>query len=71
MYNDNSEFVKLLLSFVFSYCRVSAHAEHNQPPVSDAGPNVTVLYPVITAQLNGSFSSDEYRIVQYNWILVR
>ena len=35
------------------------------------GPNVTVLYPVTTAQLNGSLSIDEYRIVQYNWIFVR
>ena len=52
--------------FMFSF-----NSEHNRPPVSNAGPNVTVLYPVTTAQLNGSLSIDEYRIVQYNWIFVR
>ena len=50
---------------------VSVQPEKNQPPVANAGNNQTVFYPTTTTNLNGSLSSDDYRIDRYQWTQLR
>ncbi|XP_052813412.1 uncharacterized protein LOC128240703 isoform X3 [Mya arenaria] len=42
----------------------------DNPPVADAGRDVSIQLPVDTVTLDGSRSSDDIRIVQYLWTLV-
>ena len=42
--------------------------ENNLPPVSDAGPDVTVVFPSTEAVLNGTGSVDDFRIDAWEWI---
>ncbi|XP_052813421.1 uncharacterized protein LOC128240703 isoform X11 [Mya arenaria] len=49
--------------------RVIIEAPDN-PPVADAGRDVSIQLPVDTVTLDGSRSSDDIRIVQYLWTLV-
>ena len=50
---------------------ISVQPEKNQPPVAMAGGNQTVLYPKTSADLDGSGSTDDYRIDGYQWTQLR
>ena len=50
---------------------VSVQPEKNEPPVANAGGNLTVLYPKTVAELNGKESTDDYRIDSYHWTQIR
>lgn len=42
--------------------------EDNQPPIAVlTTDNISVYYPNTKATLNGSLSTDDYKIVKYNW----
>lgn len=41
--------------------------ENNLPPLADAGPDLTVVYPSTGVLLNGNFSSDDFRIDAWAW----
>ena len=41
--------------------------ENNLPPVADAGPDQTVVYPSTTTLLNGNHSTDDFRIDAWAW----
>jgi len=42
-------------------------AEHNLPPVANAGADKTVWLPVETVTLDGSNSTDDQQIDSYQW----
>jgi len=42
-------------------------AEHNLPPVANAGADKTVWLPVETVTLDGSNSTDDQHIASYQW----
>lgn len=46
-------------------------AENNTPPIAEAGGNVTVVFPVLEAVLNGTRSEDDYRITSFRWTQIR
>ncbi|CAO2595556.1 Dyslexia-associated protein KIAA0319 homolog [Lemmus lemmus] len=50
---------------------VIVQAETNQAPVAVAGPDKELLFPVQSATLDGSRSSDDHGIVCYRWEHVR
>ena len=41
--------------------------ENNQPPVAIVTGDTAVYYPNTESVLNGSLSTDDYRIIQYHW----
>ncbi|XP_032103510.1 dyslexia-associated protein KIAA0319 homolog isoform X3 [Sapajus apella] len=45
--------------------------ENNRPPVAVAGPDKELIFPVQSATLDGSSSSDDHGIVFYHWEHVR
>jgi hypothetical protein len=46
---------------------VDVQKENNQPPVAMTTGNVSVSYPKRSAVLNGTLSSDDYKIIDYKW----
>ncbi|KAL1784078.1 dyslexia-associated protein KIAA0319-like [Sigmodon hispidus] len=50
---------------------VIVQAENNQAPVAVAGPDKELFFPVQTAILDGSRSSDDHGIVCYHWEHIR
>ena len=50
---------------------VTVLPEKNVPPVAKAGENRTVLHPHTSVKLNGSNSTDDYRIDSYHWSQIR
>lgn len=49
------------------YTWTNVSAARDNPPVADAGNDVTIQLPTNTAILDGSASSDDLGIVQYEW----
>ncbi|KFO33842.1 Dyslexia-associated protein KIAA0319 [Fukomys damarensis] len=50
---------------------VIVQPEDNRPPVAIAGPDKELVFPVDSATLDGSRSSDDHGIVYYHWEHVR
>ncbi|XP_069349132.1 dyslexia-associated protein KIAA0319 homolog isoform X3 [Eulemur rufifrons] len=50
---------------------VTVQPETNRPPVAVAGPDKELVFPVESATLDGSRSSDDHGIVFYHWEHVR
>uniref|UniRef100_G3SE89 PKD/Chitinase domain-containing protein n=1 Tax=Gorilla gorilla gorilla TaxID=9595 RepID=G3SE89_GORGO len=50
---------------------VIVQPENNRPPVAVAGPDKELIFPVESATLDGSSSSDDHGIVFYHWEHVR
>ncbi|XP_031214885.1 dyslexia-associated protein KIAA0319 homolog isoform X1 [Mastomys coucha] len=50
---------------------VTVRAENNQAPVAVAGPDKELIFPVQSATLDGSRSSDDHGIVCYHWEHIR
>nr|XP_012609121.1 dyslexia-associated protein KIAA0319 homolog isoform X1 [Microcebus murinus] len=50
---------------------VTVQPENNRPPVAVAGPDEELVFPVASATLDGSRSSDDHGIVFYHWEHVR
>ncbi|EDL32470.1 mCG116690 [Mus musculus] len=50
---------------------VTVQAENNQAPVAVAGPDKELVFPVQSATLDGSRSSDDHGIVCYHWEHIR
>ena len=50
---------------------ITVQPEMNEPPVARAGGNQTVRYPKKSVILDGSKSSDDYRLDSYQWSLIR
>ncbi|XP_040823554.1 dyslexia-associated protein KIAA0319 homolog isoform X2 [Ochotona curzoniae] len=50
---------------------VIVQPENNRPPVAVAGPDKELVFPVQSAALDGSGSTDDHGIVFYRWELVR
>ncbi|XP_012494105.1 PREDICTED: dyslexia-associated protein KIAA0319 homolog isoform X2 [Propithecus coquereli] len=50
---------------------VTVQPENNRPPVAVAGPDKELVFPVDSATLDGSRSSDDHGIVFYHWEHVR
>lgn len=46
-------------------------AEANTPPIAVAGGNLTVVFPLSVAVLNGSRSVDDYLISSFSWTQIR
>ena len=50
---------------------ITVQPEMNEPPTARAGGNQTVRYPATSVKLDGSKSTDDYRLDRYQWSLVR
>uniref|UniRef100_A0A2I3G2K9 KIAA0319 n=1 Tax=Nomascus leucogenys TaxID=61853 RepID=A0A2I3G2K9_NOMLE len=50
---------------------VIVQPENNSPPVAVAGPDKELIFPVESATLDGSSSSDDHGIVFYHWEHIR
>uniref|UniRef100_A0A2K5WV51 KIAA0319 n=1 Tax=Macaca fascicularis TaxID=9541 RepID=A0A2K5WV51_MACFA len=50
---------------------VIVQPENNRPPVAVAGPDKELIFPVESATLDGSSSSDDHGIVFYHWEHIR
>ena len=50
---------------------VSVQPEMNEPPLAKAGGNQTVFFPTTSAVIDGSESTDDYRIDSYHWTQLR
>ena len=50
---------------------ITVQPEMNEPPIAQAGGNQTVRYPETSVKLDGSKSTDDYRLDSYQWSLVR
>nr|XP_038951813.1 dyslexia-associated protein KIAA0319 homolog isoform X3 [Rattus norvegicus] len=50
---------------------LTVQAENNQAPVAVAGPDKELVFPVQSAMLDGSRSSDDHGIVCYRWEHIR
>uniref|UniRef100_A0A8C3WE71 KIAA0319 n=1 Tax=Catagonus wagneri TaxID=51154 RepID=A0A8C3WE71_9CETA len=50
---------------------VVVQPEHNRPPVAVAGPDKELVFPVESATLDGSGSTDDHGVVFYHWEHVR
>ncbi|XP_028632157.1 dyslexia-associated protein KIAA0319 homolog isoform X2 [Grammomys surdaster] len=50
---------------------VTVQAENNRAPVAVAGPDKELVFPVQSATLDGSQSSDDHGIVCYHWERIR
>uniref|UniRef100_A0A1X7SEH7 PKD domain-containing protein n=2 Tax=Amphimedon queenslandica TaxID=400682 RepID=A0A1X7SEH7_AMPQE len=46
---------------------VDVQKENNQPPIAIVTGDTAVYYPNTESVLNGSLSTDDYRIIQYHW----
>ena len=46
---------------------LSFFLENNQPPVAIVTGDTVVYYPNTVSILNGSLSTDDYKIIQYHW----
>ena len=50
---------------------ITVQPEMNEPPIARAGGNQTVRYPETSVKLDGSKSTDDYRLDSYQWTLIR
>ena len=50
---------------------ITVQPEMNEPPVARAGGNQTVKYPKTSVELDGSKSTDDYRLDSFQWTLIR
>ena len=57
-------FLSPSLTFTLS---LSFLLENNQPPVAIVTGDTAVYYPNTVSILNGSLSTDDYKIIQYHW----
>ncbi|XP_012890677.1 PREDICTED: dyslexia-associated protein KIAA0319 homolog [Dipodomys ordii] len=53
----------------FTTAVLIVHSAVDYPPVANAGPNQTIALPQNSITLNGNQSSDDHRIVLYEWSL--
>jgi hypothetical protein len=58
----------LIAGLAFSSCKKEAvPAKINQPPIANAGPDMTVILPIDSVQLDGKGTDLDGRIVSYSW----
>lgn len=50
---------------------VIVQPEHNLPPVADPGQDLIVRYPLTSVTINGSGSTDDFRIDSWTWTQLR